>query len=203
MIRRHLLGLQAGKPFTGQVQIDLLFDLAVRQVVEKLWFDVAHHSELVEEQDTVALDNILPGTYRILIAGGSNNWKLSAPNHSWAIMTPTHVSQYMGTLYFWVPDGVERFTIKLSSPAPAETAKLTVMNPQGEEVGQVSTTESSNRDLQVKVPPTMAGQAWSMHVGPANIGVVDDVGIQLGDNLPQLLSPSALQMLVPAEATDQ
>ena len=50
MNRHHLLGLQADKPFAGQVQIDPLFDLPIRQIVEKLWFDVAHHSELVEEQ---------------------------------------------------------------------------------------------------------------------------------------------------------
>ena len=43
--------LTARKPFADQVEVDLLFDLAVRQVVEQLWFDVAHHSELVEEQE--------------------------------------------------------------------------------------------------------------------------------------------------------
>ena len=36
LVRRHLLELQAGKSFTGQVQIGQLFDLPIRQVVEKL-----------------------------------------------------------------------------------------------------------------------------------------------------------------------
>ncbi len=51
MIRRCLLRLQSGKPFADQVEIDLLFNLPVGQIVQKLWGDVAHHSELVEEQN--------------------------------------------------------------------------------------------------------------------------------------------------------
>jgi len=41
----------ARRRLADQVQIDLLFNFSIRQIIQKLWFDGAHHSELVEEQE--------------------------------------------------------------------------------------------------------------------------------------------------------
>ena len=48
---RRAEAAMARRRLAGQVEIDLICDLPVGQAVEKLWFDVAHHSELVEEQE--------------------------------------------------------------------------------------------------------------------------------------------------------
>jgi len=36
VVRCSLFGLKAGKPLAGEVEIDLLFNLPVRQILEKL-----------------------------------------------------------------------------------------------------------------------------------------------------------------------
>jgi len=65
-------------------------------------------------------------------------------------------------LFFFVPEGIERFTLTVESPAPGETVKLSVLNPEGEEVAAEATGEKKTVAFEIEVPEGQEGRAWSV-----------------------------------------
>jgi hypothetical protein len=90
-------------------------------------------------------------------------------------------------LYFSVPAGVERFTIAARG-AGAETVRVDVYDPQGARVATGQTTPELGS---VEIPVSAgehAGGVWSLAIGRADEGVLEDSTIRLGPNLPPVLS---------------
>ena len=106
----------------------------------------------------------------------------------------------MGRLYFWVPEGTQQFTIAIRSPAPGESATLRVLDPQGNEMTQVTTVGAPDGIVtaEVQVPEALQGKAWSISLTAGDVGVLEDAWISFSDNLPPYASPSPTRMLIPA-----
>jgi len=103
-----------------------------------------------------------------------------------------------GPLYFEVPAGTTRLTMKLRTSAPAETAVFTVRDASGQAVWTGETTTIAELLPEIAVPVDAAGEVWSIDWSAAATGVLEDVQIELGPELPPYLSLAADRLLVPA-----
>ncbi|OIO98355.1 MAG: hypothetical protein AUJ92_01475 [Armatimonadetes bacterium CG2_30_59_28] len=101
-----------------------------------------------------------------------------------------------GPLHFYVPPGTKEFKIILNSPAPGETASVTITDPDGRVAASGSTGEKDRIVLAVKVPEGKDGKAWSATPSKASTGVWEDYTITLGDELPAYWSLAADRLLV-------
>ncbi len=162
--------------------------------------EVGHGETPVKQSSTIELTSLPPGIYNIVIDAGHNHWSFSASQHAWAVVAPFHPCSRMGRLYFWVPAGTQQFTITIRSPAPIESATLTVLDPQGNEMTQVTTVGAPDGIVtaEVQVPEALQGNSWSMTLTAGDVGVLEDAWISFGDNLPPYASPSPTRMLIPA-----
>ncbi len=83
----------------------------------------------------------------------------------------------MGTLYFFVPAGVERFALQVAGQGAAETVKAVIHDASGRIVDQQDRIAAPHvfvleRD---KIAPA---EIWSVTLGKAAEGVLEDVSIQ-------------------------
>ncbi|MEX0777051.1 MAG: DUF4838 domain-containing protein [Phycisphaeraceae bacterium] len=131
------------------------------------------------------------GIYHVFI--DSNMLSVTVTDAAWAIDTRYHdflrlgrvhlnLIQQMTPLYFYVPKGTAKFSLGLSSTAPGETCAATLYDPQNKAAAQLDTA-ASGRDSKT-VASDGAGGWWKLVIGPAETGVVDDVFLELGDEIP-------------------
>lgn len=100
-------------------------------------------------------------------------------------------------LYFAVPAGLERFTLRARGQG-LETVKLTVYGPDGTEVATGQTTPEEN-DLALAVEVGAHGPGtWSVQVGKADTGVLEDSRLTLDPALPPTLSLRAEEVFAQA-----
>ncbi len=101
-------------------------------------------------------------------------------------------------MYFHVPDGTRSFHMTLSSPAPGECARIAVLDPDGDEAAALETGDLKEVTAEIPVPQGQSGQPWSVTIGPAAVGVLEDYTITLGDELPAYWAHSADRLVIPA-----
>ncbi|NOZ23259.1 MAG: DUF4838 domain-containing protein [Planctomycetes bacterium] len=100
-------------------------------------------------------------------------------------------------LFFYVPEGVKEFTVTLESPAPGETARMRLFNPDGKEVAVGQTGKEKTYVARVKVPPGQSGKAWSVRTERADMGTLEDYSIDLGEMLPPYWAQAADRLVIP------
>ncbi len=91
-----------------------------------------------------------------------------------------HLFQSPSTLYVHVPAGVDRWTLGLDTMAPGETAKVTVLGPDGREAAVLETGgKSGHRSA------TLEGALgfWTVRVGKAGTGILYDYMLTLDKRL--------------------
>jgi len=152
------------------------------------------------QSSTIELTGLAPAIYNVVISAGHNHWSFSASKHAWAVLTPLHIFVSVGRLYFWVPEGTQKFSITITSPAPRETATLRILDPQGNKMAQVTTVGApeGKATAEVQVPEALQSNIWSITLTAGEVGVLEDAWISFGDNLPPYVSPSPTRMLIPA-----
>lgn len=140
------------------------------------------------------------GVYNTLLGAGQNRALVKAENqHAVLRGRKLHFSGDVPRLFFYVPDGLERLNIKLSTESPAETGELRVYSPSGRRAFVGDTTETSILTAEVDVPAGTSGMPWSLDVGQADSGVVDDVFIELPAEVPPYLATAAERLLILAD----
>jgi len=105
-----------------------------------------------------------------------------------------------GPLYFQVPAGVTSFTLKLRTSIPAETALFAVKDSSGAVVWSGATTKVAELTPEIAVPAGQAGRVWSVGWSAAEVGVLEDVAIELGPELPPYLALAPDRLLLPQAA---
>ena len=90
-------------------------------------------------------------------------------------------------VYFEVPEGVASFDLWLSSDVPGETAAAKLYAPDGKQVASFRTVEKTIDMQAIKVAPGQAG-VWKAVLEKADMGIIEDVYIKLGPQLPGYLS---------------
>jgi hypothetical protein len=92
-----------------------------------------------------------------------------------------------GRFYFKVPEGVREFDLTAWGRG-AETMRLNVLNPEGIRVATGQTT-ADKTSVRIKVPTgNAAGKVWSLETAQAEAGAFEDNSLQLGPELPPVLS---------------
>ena len=140
------------------------------------------------------------GVYLLTLGAGGNVARLTLLSPHAALAGRT--IRLLGTtspLYFWVPKGVGRFRLTMETPAPGETAKMAVRDPDGKVVAEATTGKAKEVVADVAVPKAHAGRAWSVVVGKGGPGVLEDYTLTLDKALPAYWSHAADRLLVPGK----
>jgi hypothetical protein len=155
---------------------------------------------VVEPGKSANLDIPVPaaGIYSFIEDPGANGGLITLLNDHAALLgggaTLIGVS---APLYVYVPQGTKSFTVTLKSPAPGETAKLTILDPRGQEAASGETGAKTSYVAEIKVPDGMDGKAWGIVIGKASTGVSEDMTLALSDNLPGYWSQAPDRLLSP------
>ncbi|MFW6155906.1 MAG: hypothetical protein ACOC7J_01195, partial [Armatimonadota bacterium] len=102
-------------------------------------------------------------------------------------------------MFFYVPDGTGQFSFQLRTPGPGETARVILLDPQGNEAARLVSGEQTEIIAEVDVPAGMAGRAWQARVERADTGTLEDYTLSLGEELPAYWSHAPDRLVVPAD----
>ena len=155
---------------------------------------------VVEPGKSGKLDIAVPaaGVYSFVEDPGANGGLVTLLNDHAALLGKmcTLIGQ-TAPLYIYVPAGTKSFTVTLKSPAPAETAQLTILDPDGKPAATGATGEKPVYAPEIKVPAGMDGKAWGLVISKAPTGVIEDLTLSLSDNLPGYWSQAADRLVTP------
>ncbi len=156
-------------------------------------------SGIVSAEVPITLDAAGSPHYHIMINAGSASFNMSVEGGAWALAdnmneSGLHLLNRVTPLYFEVPQGCESFYLSLAGTPPGETVVGTLYAPDGREVETFRVVEVPVERKSVSVGPAYAGW-WKLVLSQAEVGAIDDVYVDLGDELPQWLSPAPEQAL--------
>jgi hypothetical protein len=157
---------------------------------------VAHG--VITGETAVTLPAGPPQVYQLTISAGSASFSLSVKGASWAAFGRVadqglHFLQTVSPLYFEVPEGVSSYHLWLAASPPGETALATLYAPDGSEVSRFDCSQKPIDWQKIAVKPGQAG-VWKLVISEAPTGVLDDVWVKPGEELPGYFSldPDAL-----------
>lgn len=137
------------------------------------------------------------GLYVLSLSAGSSAYSVVSADAPLAVYAKDGMGLIFGAekLYFFVPEGLDKFTLKASGGQGVETVKLTVCGPDGQEVATAQTTPAKNSlELLVEVQGR-GGTTWSVSLGKGEEGVLEDASLRLDPTLPPAVSFVAEQVL--------
>ena len=159
----------------------------------------------VVSTEPVTLPEAQAPYYVLSVAAGSASFCVDVKNAAWAVSATAdgkglHLLGKTTPLYFEVPANVKAFDLWLSSDAPGETAAAKLYAPDGKLAGTFRTVEKAIDAQQIKVGEGQAG-FWKVVLEKADVGIVDDVYVKQGDQLPGYfsLTPQSALSVVPAK----
>ncbi|HUT88446.1 MAG TPA: hypothetical protein VMY37_03025 [Thermoguttaceae bacterium] len=129
------------------------------------------------------------GVYLLGVSSGSCAYTMLSANVPAGILASEGASLiYVARpMYFHVPKGVDEFAIAAKGSG-AETVRVNVMRPDGEQVATGQTT-LAGATVEIKVAAgDHAGKTWSLATAKADEGVVEDYSIRFSANVPPVLS---------------
>lgn len=130
------------------------------------------------------------GLYVLLLEAGGNAYSVKSSNAPLGIFAEPVVHFIYGVerLYFAVPAGVAQLKFNLRGGGGVETVKLAVQDSDGKEVVAGEVTE---QHPEVEVPVSVGaqgGKVWSLSLGRAASGTLEDVMLVSDKQLPPVLS---------------
>lgn len=142
-----------------------------------------------QQQGTISFTPDQDGIYVIAASAASSCFALVSSNVPVGICTDTRLS-LLGPaerLYFHVPEGLESFSISAKGSG-YETVRIDIFDPGGGPAATIQTTPLENR-VTLEVPTDgQAGAVWSMSIGEADEGVLEDNDTTFGAELPPVVS---------------
>jgi hypothetical protein len=147
------------------------------------------------EAGTIAFTPEADGVYLLGASAGSCAYSVASSTAPVGLYAGEGLSLIYGVdrLYFKVPAGTEQFTLSVRS-AGAETVRVDVYDPDG---NQAATGQTTLQSSQTEIPVPVGGQAgkvWSLALGKADAGVLEDSTITLDPKLIPTLSLSPEQV---------
>lgn len=140
----------------------------------------------------ITLDAAGSPNYHLMITAGSASFMMEVDGAAWAVSDSVdskglHLLNRVTPVYFEVPEGVDSFRLSLQGTPPGETAAGTLYAPDGTEVESFRVVEAPIDRKEITVGPEQAGW-WKLTIEDADVGVTDDVWIDLGEGVPQWFS---------------
>jgi len=147
----------------------------------------------------IVLDAAGSPHYHLLITAGSATFMMAVEGGAWAVSGHVddqglHLLNQVTPLYFEVPAGCASFHLSLQGTPPGETALATLYALDGREVAAFRAVEMPIDRQEIAVGAGDAG-VWKLVISQAEIGVVDDVWIDVSDELPGWFSLDPEQAL--------
>ena len=140
------------------------------------------------------------GIYNLILSSSKNAALVTLHNeHAVVLGHELSMIHASGPLWFYVPPRTKSFTVTLRSPAPGETAMLTLLAPDGHESATGSTGAAEKAVLRVQVPPGQDGKPWCVVPSRGPAGAWEDYTIALGDELPPYWALAPDRLLVPGK----
>jgi len=193
-----LLGCEAGRPVRVTLQhqpVARYADRMVWQLHDPDMKQIASGEIPYGGRKTIAFTPQRDGVYLLGAAAGYCAWSVREANVPVGLYAGIPLKTIYGAeqLFFRVPEGTRTFALAASGTG-RETIRLSVFGPDGKQVATAQTTpDRALAQLRVKAGGG-TGQTWSLRLGRADQGVLEDATIKLGPELPPVLS------LIPAEA---
>jgi hypothetical protein len=123
----------------------------------------------VTESATVKFTPDRDGVYLLVADSGNNSHSVQLLTGQPCAFKPTEkhplvVNGIFGRVYFFVPEGVAKFSVfaKAEGQAPGRGGKLTVYSPDGQPAAKVGGDLGSWTELPVTVPPEMQRRVWCL-----------------------------------------
>ncbi len=186
-----LVNAAAGRPVEIRVQSNRVGSNEVDvewEVRDLTWALLASGTVPFGEPGTISFTPEKDGVYAFVLSAGPCSYTLLGANAPVGILASQ--AGIMGAaqrLYFHVPAHTISFTVRARSFG-LETVRLNVYNPDGELVATGQTTPTEER-LTVEVEAgDGAGKTWAVEVAEADEGVLEDVHLSLGPELPPTFS---------------
>lgn len=140
------------------------------------------------------------GIYRFTLHASGNASQIADPSHPVALVIgekPVGLTCSGGELIFHVPPGTEQFGVRVAGQGTGEAIKATLLNPEGEIVGQVD-NQYQTHQFEVSGEQALAGGVWTLRLqGPSDLAW-DDHSVDLR-GIPPLLSAAGTVPLSPAD----
>ena len=115
------------------------------------------------------------GAAVLLIDSGANVADVRLlSNHAALSGRSIHLCGRSSPLYFHVPAGRKRLRLTLRTPAPGETARMTIHRPDGQVAATGSTGRMAEFTADMNVPPGCDGRVWSVTVAHGGRGAFED-----------------------------
>jgi hypothetical protein len=153
-----------------------------------------HRQGMVSTEVPIELDAVPAHPhYHLLITAGPATFRVDVEGAAWAVSSDVdskglHMLGRAATpLYFQVPAGTEAFHLSLEGSFPGETVVGRLIAPDGREVEVFRAVERPIDRKRVSVGPNDAGW-WKLLIEEAEVGVLDDYWVNLGNEIPGWLS---------------
>lgn len=141
-----------------------------------------------------------PGTYILFVQTNKNNARVTMLNDHAALAGESIGFVYQTSpVFFYVPEGMEEFTVSISGSWPGETVRARVYDPDGNEAATQATDRKGPIPITVAVGEGQDGKAWSLSFEETDEGVLEDYRVYLGEGLPQFWAHAADRLIVPDE----
>jgi hypothetical protein len=141
----------------------------------------------------------LSGVHVLHVNPGAHVFSVATTARHWAIAVPTSglpLCGFAAPLHFYVPSGVERFTVRIRGTNELEGVLLTVLDPDGNVVAEQDTDRGKGFTLPVNAPEQQRGKVWSVVVAPPRQGVFEDATISW-EGVPPYVTERPGALLVP------
>jgi len=140
------------------------------------------------------------GTYPLVVQTNNNNARVTPLNEHASLITPSVGFIYATSpVYFWVPAGIERFTLSFHAMWPGEQVRVRVLDPDGAEVAVEETQRQGEMELPIEVAPGQDGRAWSLAMEGVEDVAFEDYRIRLDPALPASWALTPDRLVVPAQ----
>jgi len=140
------------------------------------------------------------GVYAVIVNAAPNPARLFVENQHFCLVAAEEVG-LLGAqprAYFLPVPGAKEIHLSMTTPSPAETAMMTVFDPEGREVARGDTVKSKDFQAQAPVAPEQTGKPWSLDLGRAPEGGLEDIALTLGQGCSAFLATHPSRLLVPA-----
>jgi hypothetical protein len=139
------------------------------------------------------------GTYRVTADAGQNYVHVTAASHAMSLSgeeQPIRLYIAPGDYYFWVPEGVSEFGVRIYGEGLGEAVKATLLDPSGKVVEEVDNAAQTHQ-FEVKLEKPSAGEAWCLRLAKPSKVAMEDHYVDLRV-VPPFLAPSKEALLIPA-----
>jgi hypothetical protein len=148
------------------------------------------------------------GTYKLSVKGDIgavyNSVRVDASNRYMVLSTPVHLFCDLPSLYFYVPKGVQKFSVLLRSGGKEQQGGVEVFTPAGAQAasGFTEWSEKARRSalgLEVNVPAGLDDSIWKAVIKPKDNISYQDLWLSFSDEIPPYVSCGPERMLKPAK----